>query len=629
MDIIFSNAVAIEFAEDTDLQFIKKNVLFAFDAIELERTTEFDIPETAFNNAVFGLAKWPQAHGDKMRQRFPVQLQCGAVIKNGFLYISSYADGVYKAVFVTGQLLGLKAIKEAGKLKDVYNGLHDTKIEWPPSYIHSADDDEQWDWEYYNYLQNKGEKSPSVNLQGVLVRLLLKLGYQINTSNVPEVYRVIPQLQGMDFRPFTIERTIVGVPQATEATAVNLCDTTINDMLLPYCKNDQITPIHYQLYTEDEQGYNFVSRYAKVAHFSFNLPAKIKFDEDFPDNIFIGEFDDTVTTNHFINGFKFIGGYELDNLSYTEGEYDEDGNPKVNFTTSGARLAGRTISLEKNKPFIFVSVWDAMGDFADIIRDNKRRFVPSRYTMEDGTIVSTLDVPLNVSFEFDEEETQPLFLKDNLPDTDIVSCAKSIATMAGLLLMWDEEREILYYETGNDLEQWDVIKLPPVAVGEMSRTFSDYAQHNKIYFESSSNVVDADKIVRDYTIENVNIEESKELLKIPFSEASYSVDSSGLNLLYLDNGREEADKPSIGIAGADSGCNDYMLRAKLPAVDLIRELCEDSTRIKVDFVCSLIEYEQINFKTLIYHQGVEYVWTELQWKNGIMSAELSKISRNE
>ena len=109
----------IDLYEDTTLTFKKKNILFAFENIECERSASFSIPATQQNDKIFGLSRWLNTTGAGMRRRYEAQMQASMVTKDGYLYVDAYADGKYKAIFVTGELLGLLRIKDAGKIADI------------------------------------------------------------------------------------------------------------------------------------------------------------------------------------------------------------------------------------------------------------------------------------------------------------------------------------------------------------------------------------------------------------------------------------------------------------------------------------------------------------------------------
>ena len=86
----------LELPADFSLQFQKKNILFAFENIECERSTSFDIPATPTNDRIFALAKVVQMHGAGMRKRYTAQMQASGVSKDGYLYVDAYEGGKYK-----------------------------------------------------------------------------------------------------------------------------------------------------------------------------------------------------------------------------------------------------------------------------------------------------------------------------------------------------------------------------------------------------------------------------------------------------------------------------------------------------------------------------------------------------
>ena len=90
----------LELSAGFSLQFQKKNILFAFDAIECERSLSFNIPATPTNNNIFKLAKWEAAYGIGMRRRYSAQMQASGVAKDGYLYVSEYDHDkqTYKAI---------------------------------------------------------------------------------------------------------------------------------------------------------------------------------------------------------------------------------------------------------------------------------------------------------------------------------------------------------------------------------------------------------------------------------------------------------------------------------------------------------------------------------------------------
>lgn len=116
--LLLCNNIKLDLYADASLQFKHSNPLFAFDKLECERTTQFKLPATPTNDRAFSLARIPAYVGTGMMRKFSAQLQAGTIVKDGYLYVSEFDGKDYTAVFVTGELLGLQAVKNAGKLSD-------------------------------------------------------------------------------------------------------------------------------------------------------------------------------------------------------------------------------------------------------------------------------------------------------------------------------------------------------------------------------------------------------------------------------------------------------------------------------------------------------------------------------
>lgn len=101
------------------LQFVKSNSCLAFDELQLNRTTQFDIPRTPLNDAIFSHAGNPSSAGTQARRRIAAQMQYSGGAEDGYLYMTAAAADRYTVCFVFGELTGLRAIREAGTLREV------------------------------------------------------------------------------------------------------------------------------------------------------------------------------------------------------------------------------------------------------------------------------------------------------------------------------------------------------------------------------------------------------------------------------------------------------------------------------------------------------------------------------
>lgn len=575
------NSIAIDLAEDIDLQFTRTNMLFAFDNIELERTTEFTIPATAHNNAILGLANDAHTKGDKVRARAWVQLQAGGVTKSGYLYVTGYEDKKYKCIFVTGELLGLRAIKEAGKLADLI--VSDKYVNYPVRNITPANASQDI-WEVVNYKQEAGFLRPSASLNALLRDALAQVGAEINFPN-REIYRIIPaSLNVASARDNAVTTTIYGTTAdytTSEATApvIQACGMSLEQTELVEAE----TLTHK--YMERGVGY----RYGKYTHLSARVDIDINFSDEVSKYYFLRKVNEAGT------GWDYLGDY-----TYTGG--------RINFA-EGTPLTGRTITIEANTPFMLFKVGVTDGE-----DESGRDYITAPVTIASAS-----------SFE---DATQPCYLQDNLPDIDIIEGAKAIASLTGTLLTWDEDTKTIGYDASN-LADWRKIDITNrlLSVGEMVRGFGDYAQNNYIKFDNAENV--QTPLERDYKINNVNLEAESELLTIPFSGGdAHAYEAQGVEYVAYMEHNHKTDTDKAGIARAEVGRTGWvvMQRAELPRNPNIFNLCQQSTKINVKFTCPLVLYEAIGYKTLLHLRGADWAWNKIEWSNDIASAELAQVN---
>ena len=70
----------------------------------------------------------------------------------------------------------------------------------------------------------------------------------------------------------------------------------------------------------------------------------------------------------------------------------------------------------------------------------------------------------------------------------------------------------------------------------------------------------------------------------------------------------------------------YGERISVPKNAGLQALCDASTSVSIQARMTYLEFTLITPKTLLYFDGVRYVWTESNWSKGIATLKLSKIS---
>lgn len=130
---LLCNGVFVDLYENTKIQFTKENPLFSFDNLKCERTTQFSLPTTPNNDRLFELARIPAYNGEGMRRKFAARLQDGQVIKDGYLYVSAFNGKDYQAIIVTGEMVPLQNLKNAGKISEYPTKDPQDPAYWNPS----------------------------------------------------------------------------------------------------------------------------------------------------------------------------------------------------------------------------------------------------------------------------------------------------------------------------------------------------------------------------------------------------------------------------------------------------------------------------------------------------------------
>ena len=559
------NGEYLDLPADFSIQFQKKNILFSFDDIECERSTSFDIPATPTNDRIFELSRHVQNTGSGMRKRYDAELQGSGVTKRGYLYVSSADKSAYNAVFVTGELLGLQAIRNAGKLADFLHLTNTTVYSVNGS---SPADGESSIWSGVNYKKPNGALiRPSIRFGQLYDAVLSQLG--VTHSQIPSAaasIRIIPHdIKGIQAENVTLQEH--SRPMAMDGT-YPVCLEVSNSLL-----GDVISYSAARVARRENNGATTYTGTARVFYAKQNIV--ITFPDDWNDDLFIGRFLSSYNQNeeYLLEIFEFLGDRSFDR----------------NKNITGESLRGRTVEIEQGGEFLIIS---------------KNDYV---YTQGSGGLTegwSFAGVDCAVEIE-GEEMTSGAYvrLQDNLPEITAVDLLKYVAAFSGKLLNYDDENGITFDNL--DFETWKNKEIKDILTFEnITRVFSDYAQRNVVQFADNRGIA--------YTIVNDNLNAEKELQNLPYVQGGGVADA-----IYIDD-RTEGD-----VVGTNGGGN-YLARVELIKNAGLQTLCDASTSVTIKARLSFLEYESIGSKTALYYDGVRYVWTEAQWSKGVATFKLSK-----
>lgn len=577
---LLCNGERLDLYENTGLQLKKDNPLFAFDKLSCERTTQFKLPCTPTNDRVFSLARIPAYSGEGMRRRFAATLVMGTIIKNGYLYVASFDGKDYAAIFVTGELVGLQAIKDLGKLSEL--------VDFGNAYVDlstsgtAANPNDETTWLAVNYEKEKVADviHPSIHLRSLYHAIVTAQGIHAESMTaLPKTIRiVVGEMKG--FPAFGTGASVTAAALAPEGGTVPTSyqiDMTTNGVLF----NKATAQVSYL----NESTLPNIKSVGYAQQMVALQDLDITFPSTWNDRVFIGCFKDG-SDNLELSDFTFYG----------DRSFDASG------AISGASLKGRTVTVKKGQKFVFVEPDDYVNDTTYLFSHGwefLHNWFPNPRTYSGLTISGK--VPS------ENQAGTRVRLQDNLPDMTFVELLKTIAGLTGRVLNYTDAGGVTFEDLGFD--QWNVKYLEDLLeIGEVQRTFADYAQRNIVRYNEGLAMSKA------YTIDNDNLESEKDLQVLPFGEGEISG-----GWLYLKSDFEDNIMSSTA-AGTK-------LRQRTIGKNIgLQALCTASTQIKVKCRMAMLEYDAITAKTLLQVRGTQYVWTSSVWQKDTAEFTLAKIA---
>lgn len=596
---LLCNGVFLDLYEDTNVQFMHDNPLFAFDDLKCERTTQIKIPTTPKNDKLLALARIPAYRGDGMRRKLAAQLQAGEVVKDGYLYVSDFDGKDYNTIFVTGDFIGLQAIRDAGKVQDII-GDEGIIARWDIPRPGGS----LTEFDVAGYQKNYGVRSvPSVTLKYLIQTAMQNIGATV--PYISDSYRIIPKTPKTASGVLNYNNTFNQSWQSSYSTTNILNTITLaNSGSAAAVLGRSRYKIRYRATRTPNYLYGHIEQLISRTH-----DIRITFPSNLPNSYFLLSFPATAAEDPHDDPevYKEEGIYEI---GCTVGVFLGDYSFNINWSTAtktavGTPLAGRTVMIPRGVPFVLLD-WSSFWVYT---------------TGEEGWY-EPYESGVTLELNLEQENAAPdsyIPLYGNMPDVTLVDLLKTYAALTGTVLNYDSGG--VSFDNLN-LSTWQTVNLSGKITkrGKVTRTFNDYAQQNIISFKWDDTQFQSDKITRTYAVDNDNLERINDLQVIPFSEGS-KIDGND-NLLIRNS--EEQEAPVEFTIGQTHG--DLKLhRVYLPGNNGLIALCGQSTQYNLTFRITLLEYDRITPKTLIYVDGTRYVWTSRNWQNNEAQFTLAKI----
>lgn len=582
----------LELAENTKLSFKRANNLFKMADIELSRSQSFSVPATTANNRIFELANDYRLTGEVMRRRVNAVMEYSGGSRDGYLYISEADRREYKCCFVYGEMLRLKELKEAGNISEYF--LPENSVKWLDANVKSGSLNlNPYDLVDYSSNLDAAERAannvallPSMSLTWLMSNTLSEFGMIYSTvGNVP-----ISGLRIVQAKP---KRDSGGVKFLQRFRKNDLISTSGSrlkaDLFTTATGRMQVVKV-----TDIPPSVEVVSENS-FTEFVAVQTLKIVFPADFPTDIYMVHIvDDTC---------EFLGDYSFD--------------LDIDKQTVGEPLSGRTVEITQNSGFTFIQ----KADFT-YIRNGSQV-----HTAGFNGDASPFTYDLQVEVELPEEAVagQYLYMQKNLPEVTALELCKIAAAARGAALTYDASinamviEELIFEGDGGQVPAWEIKEIKRwVSVGSVRRTFGEYAQRNIVQYDSDEFVGGERRLKRVYEIENVNIDEEKDIYTIPLSE---SVESYIRDMVLQDS--KVSFPLSRGVLMQTTGTK---MQSVMPSKnEVIEALCESSTAISLQVPMTLLEYTKLPERCRLLFDGQLWVWTEAQWGDDVATLSLSKI----
>lgn len=563
------NGRYLDLYADTSLQFVRKNVLFAFDNIEVARTAEFQVPATPNNNAIFELANDPARDGIQARVRLAAELQYSGGIESGYLYINRASRAEYNVIYTYGELTKLKALKEAGKIGEymtftdsvVINGvgMYEANAASIPLLAKVAYRNghtlEPTPSDVVNYAPNYFPL-PSIGLQELIEQCLQSFGLTLDASEATTLAGV---------------RMTIAQPKTTGEEYTNPL-IVVDGQVRELCRK-LLRPSNLTLAYDRGDG----ERLWSCQGVRTLMPIKWHFG--------------SAATSVYLAKYNGVRNYEVVS--------DQQGNPLV--------LADQEVQMDGEYLFVKSEMLPTGSDTGIAPPSDYTYAVSGTLTAANGTA----------------QTGDTMYLQDNLPEMTLIELLKAAAALSNTLLYTDGDT--IYLKAGVETTGEPIVLRDVVSVGAVERRFADYAQRNYVTFADNWEVDEP-----YYSISNVNIEEEKTLLEVPFSQSemveAYSVETNAFDALVIDRDAD-AEEPYLTEHGTLILCNENEYAEPLTYANntTIQALCERATALHVEVLMPLREFQTLDERQLLNLNGQVYVWTEAQWQDGIASLQLSKI----
>lgn len=584
--------------DDFKISFEKENQIWQFDSIKLSRSHNIILPPTPKNNAFFGFSNKPEFEGLEVRSNYSAEIWYSGGKIEGTLFVSDFSGKGYNCIFVFGNLLLLKRIKEAGKLKDILN--LNNSLNWDNNTTITNPNTSPGLLQMYRYevegLENEAGRGTEWNfMPSTSIYQLISKSAEALNFNVNYIAHDIQLDQFVSY---------LGI----KLNSLNSNFQTIQpDDDIKFDSND--FPIDYNddLFVGD----GLILSIPDFAQLDFGSPAlpppkKLKVLKNF---VLRFSFFQIKAGNYYDKGFVVI----------------RDGKVLTYYNLMNTQVFFN-INLKKNDLLVFYTRVVRLIGGIKILTLTRYNTYPT----------------YNITFKYLGEGgkiTYPAVyqLQPNLPDLTVIDLLKIVANLSNTAIYLDGDtvKFFNYYFSDADLVKlYDVI-----SENRLTRSILDYAQDNIVDFASSDNVRILSKLQNIVKIENQNLEKEKTVSTIPLSEGNkgsynnyeddYNLKISDIKVKVDENGVKSyefgTDKDTIFTIANNSNAQ---IKQAFFRQSEIQNVFFNSTSVEITISQRLFQFMDFNEFTTFLYKNKKWSWTKAMWSDNVAKLELIKLPDN-
>lgn len=564
----------LDLASDFNFTFSYNNTLFAFDNMQVSRSTEFQIPATPKNNMILGFASDPSTDGGWVRTKKQAELHYSGGKIDGFLFFGKYSKGYYSAIFVYGELSAIKTAKEKGNIVE-YCDFTESLQTVSPTFrsAYSSAGTLPYSFAWYNYkngiadanrLSGAMNYSPSVKLYTLIARAATKAGINFSIDGVISAINSIALILPTQKKAETgTSISFTGVPNST----------LVVSGAAGYLKSVTKT-----------------FKYKDFNSFFWQRQAVVCFEALQDLTIKINSISYPVSA-HLVTG---------------------DGREFISKGAFGVEI-GEEYSFKKGDYFTFTNWSD---------------YFFKQPTSDYGTSIGTIGCSVWGASQTEVGIGDTYYLQSNLPEVTLIDLLKTAANLLRMGIDYDvATNTVSFYDFSFDKSQAIELDSKTIEILSVDRTFLDYARRNIIDFKSEEYVKDRLQIT--YRINNDLIAEEKVLYTIPFSEGGFDSQNNVVVQDFDAENKKISKTATIGIASKVSGQTYLKHVSQLPKnVDLntnLERIINESTTIV--WVGRMIagDFLKLKNKNTYKYKGQYYCCIDGTHADGTATLTLVKI----